>query len=376
MADVSKRTLRKKSLQKYFRKINDHLTGTTPMSYSAVITLQEQTKAMFSEIMTISDQLISTATGDEAIQIQHAEFSSIEDLYQEILNAISDALLTLPNPALKTAAGGSGSTSGPPPPPLVRLPATELPTFDGDYANWMSFKDLFVALVDSNSSLAPSQKLQYLKGCLEAEPAALIKNMPITDLNYPEAWKTLKERYENTNTIVFTLIERILKLKHVQGENPKALQSLLDQTCESLRALEVLQQPVDKWDCLLISILLHKMDATTRKEWAIRQTSTAIPTFEQFKSFLSTHIRGLIASAPSPQTPARTKEREEYKIPSHQYRSQNVPNLWFFSPPFPMSGPYQQARQRTSPDLSKPQAMFQLPHERPPHQRLQKQSYL
>ena len=51
----------------------------------------------------------------------------------------------------------------------IKLPAINLPTFDGNYLNWRSFEDSFSAFVDQNDSLTNVQKLCYLRSQLKGE---------------------------------------------------------------------------------------------------------------------------------------------------------------------------------------------------------------
>ncbi|KAL0849314.1 hypothetical protein ABMA28_013636 [Loxostege sticticalis] len=67
-----------------------------------------------------------------------------------------------------TNSGESKSNSS-----FVKLPKISIPTFSGNYSEWPTFRDLFVSLVDKNSSLDNVQKLHYLKGQLSGETLPL-----------------------------------------------------------------------------------------------------------------------------------------------------------------------------------------------------------
>src|SRR6266576_141047 len=78
---------------------------------------------------------------------------------------------------------------------FAKLPTIALPTFDGSYDKWMSFKDRFTALVAKDTRLTPALKLHYLKSCLTGPPADLVKSKEITDDNYQVVWTMLQNRY-------------------------------------------------------------------------------------------------------------------------------------------------------------------------------------
>ena len=66
----------------------------------------------------------------------------------------------------------------------AKLPKLNLPTFKGDYENWLSFHDLFKSSVHDNRSLTDSQRLQYLKASLQGDAVKLSTSLAITDANY------------------------------------------------------------------------------------------------------------------------------------------------------------------------------------------------
>ena len=54
-----------------------------------------------------------------------------------------------------------------------KLPKLNIQPFNGDYKDWLSFKDLYVSLVHNNVNLSNVQKYQYLRGLLITEPATI-----------------------------------------------------------------------------------------------------------------------------------------------------------------------------------------------------------
>ena len=49
----------------------------------------------------------------------------------------------------------------------IKLPAIELPCFNGNYANWRAFEDSLLAFVDKNDSLSDVEKLCYVRSKLK-----------------------------------------------------------------------------------------------------------------------------------------------------------------------------------------------------------------
>jgi len=73
---------------------------------------------------------------------------------------------------------------------VIKLAALSIPVFNGDYKDWTSFYDMFVALIHTNNSLTPIQTFFYLRSSLSNEPANCIKNLETTANNHEHAWET------------------------------------------------------------------------------------------------------------------------------------------------------------------------------------------
>ncbi|XP_043496437.1 uncharacterized protein LOC122520417 [Polistes fuscatus] len=76
-----------------------------------------------------------------------------------------------------------------------RIPAVQLPRFDGQHEEWPSFVDAFQSVIGKNSELRDIQKFSYLKSCLSGPAAEKIRTLEITADNYPIAWKNLINKF-------------------------------------------------------------------------------------------------------------------------------------------------------------------------------------
>lgn len=95
-----------------------------------------------------------------------------------------------------------------------RLNRIDPPTFDGDLAQWPSFRDSFVSMV-INTRLSLIDKFNYLKKSLKNNAASLIKNLPVTAENFERAWKMLNERYNNPRLLKKAQVASLLSIKAV-----------------------------------------------------------------------------------------------------------------------------------------------------------------
>ena len=109
----------------------------------------------------------------------------------------------------------------------LKLPAIKLPIFSGQYDRWISFSDMFKAMIHENDSLPEIQKFHYLKSSLSGEAEHLVSNLPMTANNYTVAWKLLVERYENNCLIATSHIRQLLGLKRLHKESTSEFAELV-----------------------------------------------------------------------------------------------------------------------------------------------------
>lgn len=112
----------------------------------------------------------------------------------------------------------------------TKLPPIQLPTFSGEYREWLSFRDLFKSLVHENVTLCKVNKCQYLKSSLRGEAESLVKQIQVSDATYDIIWNMLNKRYDNKRSIVNTYIGKLLNHKRVTSESAKNIRELLDVT--------------------------------------------------------------------------------------------------------------------------------------------------
>nr|XP_022905464.1 uncharacterized protein LOC111417425 [Onthophagus taurus] len=148
----------------------------------------------------------------------------------------------------------------------VKLPQIHMPTFHGNYEEWIEFRDTFVALVHDNNSLSNIQKFHYLRAALKDKASHTLSSLSASENNYQIAWDLLKERYENKRLIIQNHVASLFEIPSLQKESHGKLRQLLDTLNKNLRALESLGQPVHTWDVLIIHIVVNKLDPSSRKE--------------------------------------------------------------------------------------------------------------
>lgn len=169
----------------------------------------------------------------------------------------------------------------------IKLPTIELPSFSGAYDQWLQFYDTFNSLIHNNTNLNDIQKFHYLKSAIKGEAASVIHSIEVSADNYATAWTLLKDRFENKKLIIFNHVKAIFDLPNITKESHASLRTFLDSITKNLRALETLEQPVDKWDTILLYLFSIKLDVTSKREWEKSIISCTSPSMKDFKKFIT-----------------------------------------------------------------------------------------
>lgn len=272
-------------------------------------------------------QLISLTTVEERTIIPFIakdEFFVHEETYLCTRADLMDMLDSI-TPRANTSASVSANTSAITTPTRseiqVKLPRIQLPTFSGNYDDWLPFHDMFTSLVHDNETLSKIQKLHYLKSSLSGEAELLLKHILVTEANYKQAWETLKNRYGNKRLMVNSLLKRLFSQKKISVQNANQIKLLLDTTSECLNSLSNLQVPIESWDPLIIHLTVLKLDIDTHKQWeehSYKDSLDTLPTWSELSIFLETKFRTLelVASPPSTARDRQVSSRTYHLAPT------------------------------------------------------------
>ncbi|XP_045496903.1 uncharacterized protein LOC123695185 [Colias croceus] len=176
-------------------------------------------------------------------------------------------------------------------------PKVELPTFEGNYMQWVSFKDLFTETIHNNPSLSNAQKLQFLKSKVKGEPEKMIQHLQISSDNYLISWNILSHRYDNKRLIFTSHLNNLLNIPNLQYQSYQHIKQIHDITYESINAIENLGINVSSWDPFLVCILSQKLDTETYNDYMQSLKSPReIPVLKDFLQYLETKFMTLETS--------------------------------------------------------------------------------
>uniref|UniRef100_A0A1X7UB26 Uncharacterized protein n=1 Tax=Amphimedon queenslandica TaxID=400682 RepID=A0A1X7UB26_AMPQE len=80
------------------------------------------------------------------------------------------------------------------------------------YEEWTSFWDMYNVSVHTNSSLSPIQKCTYSLTLLSQAASAAVAGLTLSEANYDEAIKILRDRFGNQEKIIVKHMEELLYL--------------------------------------------------------------------------------------------------------------------------------------------------------------------
>ena len=289
---VRSRAAHKGVATRYISRINDLIV--IPMESIIdvqIMELQDVKSALQSkvdQIKSLNDQ-IELLIDDASLE---AEISSASDNFETLNKAINSVNRRLQE-IEKTRPISSSHRA---PSNAFKLPKFELPDFNGNYLNWLSFWDFFNASVHNSDTLTPAQKLQYLKSSPKGDAAKLINHLPVIDGNYELARDSLVKRYANNRVIVRGHIDAILKHPDLKIESAKNIEGLQEGVTENVRALRNMGLPLEHWDTILVHIVTSKLDHESRKAWELAHPGTDLPTFNAMMEFLTRRSRALESS--------------------------------------------------------------------------------
>lgn len=193
----------------------------------------------------------------------------------------------------------------------IHLPVMSLPTFNGNYDQWLNFHDAFKTMIHENTSLSGIQKFYYLRSSLKDNAAEITQSLVSSEANYAIAWELLTKRFDNKKLMIENQLQALCDIPAIQKDSGTALRHMLDSLQKYTRSLEVLG--AHTWDAMITHMMAKKMDTWTKREWSTLTKNTEKPTVAELLSFLED--RCIIVGAgtvgkPGPKSNPPTNSRQ------------------------------------------------------------------
>ena len=286
-ADSSKRKISSKKLSRLENNITsmrntiDSFDG--PPDVCLLQQHEEQLRDFKAELGKVSSDLIAMDL-DDADELYHAQsrlekeaFSCDLKIKKLLASTTSVSASSIPATSTPDSAEGSG----------VKLPRLDVPTFDGQVINWISFWEQFDISIHRRTNLSNTEKLVYLKQSLKDGTAkGVIEGLSKSGEHYEEAIKSLKARYDRPRLIHQTHVRMILEATSLKEGTGKELRRLHDTVQQHLRALRAMDY--EPSGLFIMSVLELKLDTNTMFEWQkFSQDSPKVPHYQDLLEFLN-----------------------------------------------------------------------------------------
>jgi len=124
--------------------------------------------------------------------------------------------------------------------PAYRLTDIPLPSFNGNFNYWLTFRDRFSALVADRTVIPKIDIMQHLIGCLQDPASDAIRNIPVSTDNYDLAWSTLSSRFHRPRLVANALIDKLLNAPVSSQETLSDLNNFVSTFSENIALLNAL----------------------------------------------------------------------------------------------------------------------------------------
>lgn len=169
----------------------------------------------------------------------------------------------------------------------LKLDKIQLPTFSGDYLEWLAFRDQFRDLIHKNPKLDEMVKFHQLRTHLKGSAYEVIRGYAFTAVNYSHAWDDLNRRFNREDAIIEEYIRRFVDIQKLREDGGVAqYSSMMDITRQMLQALPNFSINVEAWGPMMKYILISKFDAETKKEWRMHIGKEQQVPLEELLDFL------------------------------------------------------------------------------------------
>lgn len=219
-------------LNMHFEKMRTNLNSDT-LNRGSLIARFTKTKSDYEEFSKQIEELMLSDPDNEIVQ----DFYKMSDIFYEI-----ESECDLPNHdnTINSTRENVSERSR-----EMDLPKIEIPKFDDNLSEWLTFRNTFVTLVH-DSKLTALQKFSHLKTCLKGTATDKIKIYSLSDKNYKKAWKYLNESYGEKRHLAVNYYDAILEMRKVLREDESELTKLIDDARQNMSMLESLDFVLDE----------------------------------------------------------------------------------------------------------------------------------
>ena len=271
---------KKISLKRAIDKVRDYLKTSSPDFVGAQFRL-DRVNTLFTEYGRYNDELMRLDSKHPDLEL----FDEIELEYFDVGSAVKR--LHNPNPIASSTLNSSNITFSE---RQIRpkLPTVQIPKFDGDHGQWVTWKHSFESLVHSCPDLSNYIKHTQLLNSLTGTAANKISAFPPSEENYQKAWLALCESYDQKRIIVAEHIDAIHDLPVLTRTTPEGLSLLIDKTKQHLSMLR--EVGIELHEQHIIRILERRLPTGILARWHEKLDSNTLPSLDELYKFIQASV--------------------------------------------------------------------------------------
>lgn len=179
----------------------------------------------------------------------------------------------------------------------IKLPRIELPSFDGDITQWITFKDRFMSMVHEMVDLTDVMKLQYLLAALKGDALAQFDHVQLSAGNYETTWKALLTRYDDSKILRREYFKALYRLEPMKEATAEELTRVANECTRLVKGMERLSEPVEDWNTPLTCLVRWKLHSKLLIEWEQFSADEKADTYGKIMEFCERQIKMLTNTA-------------------------------------------------------------------------------
>ena len=173
---------------------------------------------------------------------------------------------------------------------IMKIPDIKIPKFNGDFKDWFTFRDTFIAIVHKNQQIDEIVKFTILIDRLEGDARATIGQIAMTSAGYNEAWKKLLNLYDDNMKIINYHIDKLVSLQQCKKNCNADLRTLINTSIANVSAITSMDYKIEAiGQAIIIRLITTKLDSDTRSHWMRKLDDKEVPTYAKLISFMQKH---------------------------------------------------------------------------------------
>lgn len=232
----------------------------------------------------LNEKILESMSNDTGLEAEILEQYSESQTNQDIYFIESKCALRHEPDTTSPSVHRSGGRD------VYKIKKLSLPTFSGKQIAWKGFYEEFQAAVDQDEGMTSITKFRYLRDCVKDEARRAIEGLPLNEQSYKEATAILKNRYDDDQKIVDSLVQAILDLE-APSMDPVSLMTFYDQIETYIRGLATLGKNEEHIGEFILPIVKRKLPPSIKTQ--IRRQTKTFNSFKKFRQALFDEIQAI-----------------------------------------------------------------------------------